>query len=171
MRLMRAVTAEAAKVVEVADTCWPTIGTEPGVERHEERLDLSALRVRIATEGEHVRVDEIEDAVDAAVVQKAEAAHLIAEEAGGRGLRAGRDSERAYLLVEVPEVGDLELLRLPLERRESVGADRQLVAERALEYAAIDRRVEEDVLAGRLRRVQAAVEVRPVAGRHLGPRG
>src|SRR5207247_5135923 len=124
---------------------------EPRVERHEERLDLTALRVRVATEVEDARVQEVEDRIDAAVVQEAEGAHLVTHRARRRRLRARRHAEHADLLIEVPEMRDLELLRLALERREAVGADRHLVAEHTLERAAVDLGIEEDVLSRRLR--------------------
>ena len=51
--------------------------------------------------------------------------------------RAAGDAEHADLLIEVAQVGDLELLRLALERRQAVGAERQAVAELTGDRAAI----------------------------------
>src|SRR5262249_61985951 len=96
---------------------------ESGIEGEQELLELLLLGgVQVL---EHRRGNEVEDGRDAAVVEHAEATHLLAERA-----LAG-DAELADLLVEVPEVGDLELLRLALERRQAVGAERQAAAERA----------------------------------------
>src|SRR5262249_11623285 len=97
---------------------------ESGVEREQELLDVLPVgRVEIL---EHGSRDEVEHGGHAAVVQEPEAPHLIAD--GG----AAGDAGHADLLVEVAEVSDLELLRLALEGREAVGAERQPVAERAV---------------------------------------
>src|SRR5205814_2363022 len=71
------------------------------------------------------------------------AAHLVAHERPGRGKRgvARRVDDRRHvgkaepadLLIEVAEVGDLEVLRLGLEAREAVGAE---VALRGIERVA-----------------------------------
>ena len=64
---------------------------------------------------EHAGAEEAEDGVDAAVVQEAEAADL---RAARRRADAGR-AEHADLLVDVPQVRDLEHLGLALERAEA----------------------------------------------------
>src|SRR5262249_18104495 len=66
---------------------------------------------------------EAEERVDATVVQEAEPPHLIALIAVVTGAEEGhrRHPEHADLLVGVAKVRDLELLRLALDRRATVG--------------------------------------------------
>src|SRR5207253_7186071 len=91
----------------------------------------------------------------AAVVGGARAAHLVALEAGSRDARgAVRGAEHADLLVEVSEVRDLELLGLPFEGREAVRAEeaaRDVERMAGVALLRVDRRVEVEVLARRLR--------------------
>src|SRR5207249_1784839 len=96
------------------------------------------------------------------VVQEAEAAHLVSLEAGARDARrAIREAEHTDLLVEVPEVRDLEFLLLALEGREAVRAEE---AARDVERVAgvallrVDGRVEVEVLTRRLRAGERVVE-------------
>src|SRR5262249_7259631 len=108
---------------------------EVRVERQDELLDLSSHGVRAAPRAEsdiaHDRIAEAEERVDAAVVQEAEAAHLVrlAGEGTGRAVVAGVDSgdrwhaEHAHLLVRVAQMRDLEILGLVLEGRQAVGPE------------------------------------------------
>src|SRR4029450_9022211 len=77
---------------------------------------------RAREEGE---VHEAIERVDAADMEEAEAADLIAHGHAGRLAeeRARREAEAADLLVLVAHVGDLEDLRLDLEARLPVGAE------------------------------------------------
>ena len=68
---------------------------------------------------------EAEDGVGAAVVEEAEAAHLVALEAVVAAVveRHLRHAEHADLLVQVAQVRDLQLLRLELEAGEAVAPE------------------------------------------------
>jgi hypothetical protein len=107
------------------DTCCPTIGPQARVEGEQERLDVASAWCSAAGPLPKSKTDacrKLKTVKDGAVVQEPEPPHLI----------AGR-SEHADLLVEVPQVGDLELLGLALDARAAVGAERQVVTERALD--------------------------------------
>jgi hypothetical protein len=73
---------------------------------------------------------EAEERVDAAVVQEAEAADLIAEEAVVARVDAAsrRHPKHADLLVHVAEVRDLEVLGLGLEARAAIAAEEPGIA-------------------------------------------
>ena len=74
---------------------------------------------------EHDRVVEAEEGIDAPVVEEPETPHLGTFRAVVAGVeeRNRWHAEHADLLVGVPEVRDLEELRLVLEAREAVGAE------------------------------------------------
>ena len=97
-------------------TCWPTIGFRFVSEAS---MNCSRFAASVAPERERVGAVEAEERVDAAVVEEAEAAHLIALVAvvAGAEERDRRHPEHADLLVQVPQVRDLELLGLALDRR------------------------------------------------------
>ena len=111
-----------APLVLVSVICWPTIGARLESNCEHELLEVLRVRDRVA---EHVGAMEAEGRVDAAVVQEAEAAHLRALVAvvPRAHPRDRRHAEHADLLVEVPQVRDLEHLGLVLERGEAVGAE------------------------------------------------
>ena len=107
-------------------TCWPTIGARL---LGKASRNSSSCRAYVITGGrrprnagrvarEHVREGdgavEAEEGVDAAVVQEAEAADLIAQEVvvAREDAERVRHPEHADLLVQVAEVRDLEELRL-----------------------------------------------------------
>ena len=88
---------------------------EPRVHGQHERLDVPPLRVVL--EIEDLRMQEDEDRGDGAVVEEAEAAHLGTDRTRAGDARGTvRKAEHADLLVEVPEMRDLELLHLAFER-------------------------------------------------------
>ena len=86
---------------------------EGRVEGEDELLEVA--RARSSSRMKTRRVQEVEDGGDAAVVQEAEAAHLVALMLAARGRdvdeRHVGHAEHADLLVGVPQVRDLELLR------------------------------------------------------------
>ena len=140
---------------------------EIAVEREDERFDLAPLR--IVGKGEHGCMQEVEDVVDAAVVQEAETAHLRPGRPGARKSRLHlRHAEHADLLVQIAQVGDFELLRLALEGGEAIGAELvqvpiELVA--TITHEGINGRVEVEVLSGALVGVGSGQRVIEIADR------
>jgi hypothetical protein len=149
---MRATTPESASVCRGRRYLLAHRRTKSGVEGEKELLDVLPVGVRRRARAEVERrcVQEDEDGGDAAVVKEAEAAHLIAEEAGAGIAADRREPEHADLLIEISLVGDLELLRLAFDRREAVGAERQAMAGGARQHPGVDRRVLEETRARRL---------------------
>src|SRR5262249_25432234 len=137
------------------------------VEREQELLDLAALRVAAAEADavlvvEDRRLQEAEDRVDAAVVEEAEAADLIALVAV---VAAGQDREllqsvHAYLLAQLGEVPDFDDLLFVPEARVAVGAEE--TPARIGHVAPVA--VEADVVAGRDAFGAPAAEEEVVAG-------
>jgi hypothetical protein len=127
----------------------------------------------------HLAAVEAEQRVDAAVVQEAESAHLIA---GVRGATAvgRRKAEHANLLVHVAQVRNLEELRLAFESVAAVAAEKARplhrvavlgVARRVGDVAAVAvgqgvaDAAEVEVAAGELRRGHRGVEIADRVGR------
>ena len=116
-------------------------GLQARVEGEQELLDLAPwVRSRFWKTGDATKFCTVETERQ----QEAEAADLVTDRP------ASRDAELADLLVQVAQVGDLELLRLALDRREAVRPERQPVAERAGDRAGIGGLVQEQILTRRL---------------------
>src|SRR5262249_61068346 len=108
-------------------------GCEVAVEREQELLDVAPLLIVLEADArsadlvvpEDVRVQEPEERVDRPVVEEAEAADLrpLETEVQRRDARHVEVSELADLLVEVPQVRDLDDLLLVLEARVTVGPE------------------------------------------------
>ena len=101
-----------AALLLVRVTCWPTIGAKVVSKASMNCSRSRALRI---VDGEDLGPQEIEHRGDAAVVQKTEAANLIALILRVAGQNVGemvlRRAEHADLLVGVLQLRNLELLR------------------------------------------------------------
>src|SRR5207249_1359348 len=131
----------------------------------ERRLREHRVRVAVGLEVVAADVDRAARlAVDVALDDQVAVPGVVARDqevdaTGARGVV--REAEHADLLVEVPEVRDLELLLLSLEGREAVRAEepaRDVEGVAGVALLRVDRRVEVEGLTRRLRAGERVVE-------------